>query len=230
MTKSNLKSILLITLVLFVSTQSLAQSGNIDSFLTETVFELSIKSKCKASVFSYRCKGGVKFDETKVTQWKKDPFKVNSYEYVGLAEPDLFKVHEQKRIEFLKKTCLSDAFVLHDMREIFTCAENKTKHQIIFSLKIPSVKPMGHNEYNSELVCDDKGAEEWKKIIWPLAEWKELAKTPHYYEANPGSKEKLRELENKIYATFKNMPKGCRHINCALNEPIPDACEKEKPE
>lgn len=216
-----MKSILAIAIASLFPIQGLGQRGQSGTIGHETEFFLAVKSKCKASVMSYRCEGGIKFDEKKLSDWKKDPLLTNYYEYTGTSEPDLFKSHEEKRMAFLKSACVSAHFEADDRREIFTCVEDGTKQQIKFQLH------QFHGAYS--LVCDAEGGKAWLKLIYPKVAWQEGPKTPHYYRFYGLEKEKREELSEFIRSSVGNPPAGCRPLNCPLFVPIPDGCEREKP-
>lgn len=220
MLKLNNALVFAIAMVSLFAIQSPAQSGRSDQIGHETEFFLAIKSKCKASVMSYRCERGIKFDEQKLSGWKKDPLLTNYYEYTGSIEPDLFQSHHEKRNAFLKTACESAHYEAEDWREIFTCVENGKKQEIKFELH-PK-----HSGYG--LVCDAEGGKAWLKMIFPKATWIEAPKTPHFYTAYGLEKEKREELGEFIRQSVLTPPAGCRQLDCPLNVPLPDGCEQEK--
>lgn len=215
-----MKSILAIAIASLFPIQGLGQRGQSGTIGHETEFFLAVKSKCKASVMSFRCEGGIKFDEKKLSGWKKDPFITNYYEYTESVEPDLFKSHHEKRDAFLKTACESAHYEADDKREIFTCVENGKKQQIKFQLH------QFRGAYG--LVCDKDGGTAWLKLIFPKANWIEGPKTPHFYRDYGLAKEKREELSEFIRQTIQNPPEGCRPLDCPLFVPIPDGCEREQ--
>lgn len=216
-----MKSLLAIAIASLFSIQGLAQSGQSGLINHETIIHLAVKSKCKASVFSVRCENGIKFDELKLSGWKKDPLLKDYYEYTGTVEPDLFQSHHDKRYAFLKTACVSDHWEADGWREIFTCVEVGKKQEIKFELH-PK-----HGGYS--LVCDAEGGKTWLKLIYPKAAWEEAPKTPHFYRFYGLEKDKREELGEFIRQTVLNPPAGCRRLDCPLFVPIPDGCEREKP-
>ncbi len=204
-----------------VLSQSSGQSGGSGRINHETIIHLAVKSKCKASVLSVRCAGGIKFDEQKQSGWKKDFLLANYYEYTGAVEPDLFNSHHDKRNAFLKTACVSDHFETDDWREIFTCVEDGKKQEIKFELH--------PKEGGYSLVCDAEGGKAWLKLIYPKVAWEEAPKTPHFYRFYGLEEKKREELGEFIRLSVGNPPAGCRRLDCPLFVPIPDGCEREKP-